>query len=341
MLTVASPRSRGAGLAPRRPGARWRSSACGRGAARGRSGPPWSTTSRRRFPPRTAVRPRASSIGARRARTASLRDARLLEGPRSSASTASPSWTTRRCSRHRGVRRRAAAGVGAPSRRLAPAVVRDPGRDPARPHGGRRRQVQLSRARGLHRPHEAHPPDGPAGEQRSTRLGRAATSRSTSSFSQERLASYGVARSASSRPAGGPQHHAARRRWSRCGDKNVALDSHRASSGASRRSAGCSSALRRRRAALPARPGGRRPRLPEPAALPQLLHLGATRHGNWHRSRAVTLAVQMRAGQKIDEFGDAVDAALAACGRPPARGPDHGAHLGPAAAGARRTSTSS
>lgn len=33
--------------------------------------------------------------------------------------------------------------------------------------------------------------------------------------------------------------------------------------------------------------------------------------GNWHRSRAVTLAVQMRAGRQIAEFGEAVDEALA------------------------------
>ena len=33
--------------------------------------------------------------------------------------------------------------------------------------------------------------------------------------------------------------------------------------------------------------------------------------GNWHRSRAITLAVQMRAGEQIGEFGAAVDEALA------------------------------
>src|SRR5262249_10969036 len=37
-------------------------------------------------------------------------------------------------------------------------------------------------------------------------------------------------------------------------------------------------------------------------------HRGAT--GRWERSRAVTLAVQMRAGEKIGDFGAAVDAAL-------------------------------
>src|SRR5262245_27189817 len=35
-----------------------------------------------------------------------------------------------------------------------------------------------------------------------------------------------------------------------------------------------------------------------------------TEDGSWHRSRAITLAVQMRAGQKIGEFGRAVDASL-------------------------------
>lgn len=34
-------------------------------------------------------------------------------------------------------------------------------------------------------------------------------------------------------------------------------------------------------------------------------------NGNWHRSRAITLSVQMRAGQQIAEFGKAVDATLA------------------------------
>jgi multidrug efflux pump subunit AcrB len=33
--------------------------------------------------------------------------------------------------------------------------------------------------------------------------------------------------------------------------------------------------------------------------------------GNWHRTRAITLSIQMRSGEKIGEFGDAVDAALA------------------------------
>src|SRR5262249_50837917 len=36
-----------------------------------------------------------------------------------------------------------------------------------------------------------------------------------------------------------------------------------------------------------------------------------TEDGSWRRSRAMTLAVQMRAGQKIGEFGRAVDASLA------------------------------
>ena len=35
------------------------------------------------------------------------------------------------------------------------------------------------------------------------------------------------------------------------------------------------------------------------------------RNGNWQRTRAITLAVQMRSGQKIAELGQAVDAALA------------------------------
>jgi multidrug efflux pump subunit AcrB len=33
--------------------------------------------------------------------------------------------------------------------------------------------------------------------------------------------------------------------------------------------------------------------------------------GSWHRTRAITLSVQMRAGEKIGEFGEAVDATLA------------------------------
>src|SRR5262249_24441848 len=33
--------------------------------------------------------------------------------------------------------------------------------------------------------------------------------------------------------------------------------------------------------------------------------------GNWHRDRAITLAVQMRAGEQIHKFGKAVDKALA------------------------------
>lgn len=33
--------------------------------------------------------------------------------------------------------------------------------------------------------------------------------------------------------------------------------------------------------------------------------------GNWHRSRAITLSVQMRSGEKIHEFGHQVDVALA------------------------------
>lgn len=34
-------------------------------------------------------------------------------------------------------------------------------------------------------------------------------------------------------------------------------------------------------------------------------------NGNWHRNRAITLAVQMRSGQQIGQFGEAVDQALA------------------------------
>jgi len=33
--------------------------------------------------------------------------------------------------------------------------------------------------------------------------------------------------------------------------------------------------------------------------------------GNWHRTRAITLSIQMRAGEKIGDFGEAVDATLA------------------------------
>ncbi len=33
--------------------------------------------------------------------------------------------------------------------------------------------------------------------------------------------------------------------------------------------------------------------------------------GNWHRNRAITLAVQMRSGEQIFQFGEAVDKALA------------------------------
>src|SRR5262249_55189519 len=34
-------------------------------------------------------------------------------------------------------------------------------------------------------------------------------------------------------------------------------------------------------------------------------------NGQWHRNRAITLAVQMRSGEQIGNFGKAVDAALA------------------------------
>ena len=34
-------------------------------------------------------------------------------------------------------------------------------------------------------------------------------------------------------------------------------------------------------------------------------------NGNWHRNRAITLAVQMRSGEQIFKFGEAVDKALA------------------------------
>src|SRR5262249_2193314 len=33
-------------------------------------------------------------------------------------------------------------------------------------------------------------------------------------------------------------------------------------------------------------------------------------NGEWHRNRAITLAVQMRSGEQIDRFGTAVDDAL-------------------------------
>ena len=49
------------------------------------------------------------------------------------------------------------------------------------------------------------------------------------------------------------------------------------------------------------------------ASPPSYLNFFGTRgaDGEWRRSRAVTLAIQMRAGQKIDEFAKAVDARLA------------------------------
>ena len=55
--------------------------------------------------------------------------------------------------------------------------------------------------------------------------------------------------------------------------------------------------------------------------------------GEWQRTRAITLAVQMRAGEQIADFGEAVDAGarrgpVAASARP-----GHRAHLRPAAAG--------
>ena len=34
-------------------------------------------------------------------------------------------------------------------------------------------------------------------------------------------------------------------------------------------------------------------------------------NGKWHRNRAITLAVQMRSGEQIFQFGEAVDKALA------------------------------
>ena len=58
--------------------------------------------------------------------------------------------------------------------------------------------------------------------------------------------------------------------------------------------------------------------------------------GQWQRSRAITLAVQMRAGEQIGEFGKAVDERAGRPEEDPAGGPDHGPDLGPAPAGQRK-----
>ena len=55
--------------------------------------------------------------------------------------------------------------------------------------------------------------------------------------------------------------------------------------------------------------------------------------GQWHRGRAVTLALQMRPGEKIGDFGHAVDSALDRGAPPAAARPHPGPHLRPAAAG--------
>ena len=54
-------------------------------------------------------------------------------------------------------------------------------------------------------------------------------------------------------------------------------------------------------------------------------------HGKWHRNRAITLAVQMRSGEQIFQFGQAVDKALADVRPAAASRPDRRADLGPAA----------
>ena len=57
--------------------------------------------------------------------------------------------------------------------------------------------------------------------------------------------------------------------------------------------------------------------------------------GTWQRNRAITLAVQMRSGEQIGDFGKAVDAAHRRRAAAAAARPDRRAHLGPAAAGER------
>ena len=56
-------------------------------------------------------------------------------------------------------------------------------------------------------------------------------------------------------------------------------------------------------------------------------------NGKWQRSRAITVAVQMRPGGYIGQFGEDIDADAGRAEETVARRPDHGAHLRPAAAG--------
>jgi hypothetical protein len=56
-------------------------------------------------------------------------------------------------------------------------------------------------------------------------------------------------------------------------------------------------------------------------------------HGNLQRSRAITVAVQMRKDGYIGQFGESIDQKLAELKKQLARRSDHGAHLRPAAAG--------
>jgi multidrug efflux pump subunit AcrB len=57
--------------------------------------------------------------------------------------------------------------------------------------------------------------------------------------------------------------------------------------------------------------------------------------GSWHRSRAITLAVQMRDGLQIAQFGKSVDEKLACCPQLLARGSHHHPNVRPATAGER------
>ena len=88
------------------------------------------------------------------------------------------------------------------------------------------------------------------------------------------------------------------------------------------------------RARLPARPGRDHARVPDPAAVPELPDLPATPTARWRRTRAITLAVQMRAG-RADRRRSARPSTPRSptCGRVAAR-PDRRAHVGSAAAGA-------
>ena len=61
-------------------------------------------------------------------------------------------------------------------------------------------------------------------------------------------------------------------------------------------------------AGLSARPRRRRPRLREPADVPELLHGSRPPDERVATQPRITLAVQMRSGQQIGEFGRAVDA---------------------------------